>query len=77
MQTNDIGKAGLANMFATMMNEDTKNFTSEKMAVELQKLGSNVSVNSGTDNIMFSVQTLKKNLDATFAQTRVEKEESV
>lgn len=65
LQANDTAKVGLAGMFASMMNEDTKNFTAEQMAVELQKLGSNVSVNSGFDGITFSVQSLKKNLDKT------------
>lgn len=65
LQANDTSKVGLARMFAMMMNEDTKNYTAEQMQVELQKLGSSVSVNSGTDVITFSVQTLKKNLDRT------------
>jgi zinc protease len=67
MQANDLSKAGLANMFATMMNEDTKNYSAEKMAVELQKLGSSVAVSSSVVGINFNVQTLKKNLDATLA----------
>jgi zinc protease len=54
-------------MFASMMNEDTKNYSAEKMTVELQKLGSSVNVNSSIDGITFNVQTLKKNLDATLA----------
>ena len=37
------------------------------MTVELQKLGSNVSVSSSVDGITFSVQCLKKNLAATLA----------
>ena len=49
------------------MNEDTKNRTSESMSLELQKLGSSINVSDRTDNITFSVQTLKKNLDATLA----------
>ena len=65
LQANDTARVGLAGMFASMMNEDTKNFTAEQMAVELQKLGSNVSVSSGFDGITFSVQSLKKNLDKT------------
>lgn len=65
LQANDTSKLGLAGMFASMMNEDTKNYTAEQMAVELQKLGSNISVSSSFDGITFSVQTLKKNLDAT------------
>ncbi len=67
LQANDTSKVGLASFFADMMNEDTKNYTAEQMAVELQKLGSSVSVSSSTDNIMFNVQTLKKNLGKTLA----------
>jgi len=67
LQTNDTAKIGLAGMFASMMNEDTKNYTVEQMAVELQKLGSNVNVGSGLDGITFNIQCLKKNLDKTMA----------
>jgi zinc protease len=67
LQASDLSKAGLANMFATMMNEDTKNYSAEKMAVELQKLGSSINVFSSVDGISFNVQSLKKNLDATLA----------
>lgn len=67
LQANDTSKIGLASMFASMMNEDTRNYTAEQMAVELQKLGSNVSVSSKFDGITFSIQTLKKNLDQTLA----------
>jgi zinc protease len=65
LQANDTAKVGLAGLFSSMMNEDTKNYTAEQIAVELQKLGSNVSVGSSFDGIRFSVQTLKKNLDKT------------
>ena len=51
----------------SMMNDDTKNYSAEQMAVELQKLGSNVSVGSNFDGITFNIQTLKKNLDKTLA----------
>jgi zinc protease len=70
---NDLSKAGLASLFADMMMEDTKNYTSEQLAVELQKLGSSISVSSSTDGITFSVQSLKKNLDKTlyFLQERM------
>ncbi|MFZ1858857.1 MAG: pitrilysin family protein, partial [Chitinophagaceae bacterium] len=67
LQTNDTAKIGLASLFSSMMNEDTKNYTAEQMAVELQKLGSNVSVGSNFDGITFNIQTLKKNLDKTLA----------
>lgn len=65
LQATDTSKIGLARMFAAMMNEDTKNYTAEQMQVELQKLGSSVSVNSDFDAITFNIQTLKKNLDKT------------
>ncbi len=66
-QANDTAKIGLANMVANMLGEDTKNYTAEQMSVELQKLGSSINVNSDVDNISFSVQCLKKNVDPTMA----------
>lgn len=65
LQTHQLDKAGLASFFAEMMNEDTRNYTAEQMSRELQKLGSTVNVSSGLDGITFSIQSLKKNLDAT------------
>jgi zinc protease len=67
LQSKDLSKAGLASYFADMMNEDTKNYTSEQFGVELQKLGSTISVFSSTDGIIFNVQALKKNVDKTLA----------
>lgn len=67
LQAKDTSKVGLAGMFATMMNDDTKNYTSEQMAIELQKLGSSINVSSGLDGITFSVQSLKQNFDKTLA----------
>lgn len=67
LQAKDTSKAGLASMFATMMNDDTKFHTAEQMSVELQKLGSSVSVSSSVDEIVFTVQSLKKNIDPTLA----------
>jgi len=64
---NDLSKAGLAAMFAQMMNEDTKNYTAEQMTIELQKLGSSISISSGIDGVTFNVQSLKKNFDKTLA----------
>jgi zinc protease len=67
LQANDTSKIGLARMFAAMMNEDTKNHTAEQIQVELQKIGSSVSVNNGFDGITFRMQTLKKHLDKTLS----------
>jgi zinc protease len=63
----DTSRAGLARMFAAMMNEDTKNFTGEQMQIQLQKLGSSLNVSSGLDGITVTAQSLKKNLDKTLA----------
>jgi len=65
LEANDLSKAGWVNLFATMMNEDTKNYTSEQFSQELEKLGSSVGINNTNDAIVFTVQTLKKNLDRT------------
>jgi len=67
LEANDLSKAGWVNLFASMMNEDTKNYTSEQLSAELEKLGSSVSVNNSDDAIVFTVQSLKKNLDKTLA----------
>lgn len=67
LQAKDTSKAGLASFFADMMNEDTKKYSAEQMAIELQKLGSSIRVTSQTDGISFYVQALKKNLDKTLA----------
>ena len=67
LEANDLTKVGLSSFFARMMNEDTKNYTAEQFAEELQKLGSSIGISSGTDAITFTVQSLKKNLDKTLA----------
>lgn len=67
LQAADTAHLGLASFFADMMSEDTKNHTAEQMAVEMQKLGSSINVSSSFDGIVFSVQSLKKNLDKTLA----------
>ena len=63
----DLSKAGLSDVFARMMNEDTKNYSSEQFSLELEKLGSSINVSSINDAIVFTVQSLTKNLDKTLA----------
>lgn len=58
-------KSGLANLFATMMNEDTKNYTAEAFTTALQKLGSSINVYADMDAIGINVKTLRKNLKPT------------
>ena len=65
LEANDLSKAGLTNLFASMMNDDTQKHTAEEISLELEKLGSSVGVNNSDDAIVFSVSSLKKNLDKT------------
>ena len=65
MDANDPTKSGLASLTASMMNESTENYTSEEIAEELQKLGSNVNIFAGNTSTNVFVQSLKKNLSAT------------
>ena len=66
-QADDTSKIGLAGMVGSMLNEDTKNFSAEKMSVELQKLGSSISAGNTFDGMRFTLQCQKKNLDKTIA----------
>lgn len=65
--TDKADKSGTANLFAAMMNEDTKNYTSEAFNMALEQLGSSISVSAGDDAINVQVRTLSKNLDKTLA----------
>ncbi len=65
LEANDLSKAGLTNLFAAIMNEDTKDRTAEEFSRELEKLGSSIFVSNGIDGIYFTVQSLRKNLDPT------------
>jgi zinc protease len=65
LESNDLSKAGWVSLFTAMMNEDTKNYTSEQLSQELEKLGSNIGINSTDDAVIFTVQSLKVNIDKT------------
>jgi zinc protease len=67
MEQNDLSKVGTANIFSAMMNEDTKAHSAEEFSVLLDKLGSSINVNSGTDGTTISVLCLKKNYRQTLA----------
>lgn len=64
---NNPQKAGLANIVARMLNEDTKNYTAEQYNAELEKLGSDIGLYAANDNISIEVSSLTKNLDKTIA----------
>lgn len=58
-------KAGISELTASMMNEDTENFTAEAFSNELSKLGSTIRVSSGSENITVYVESLTKNFSET------------
>lgn len=60
-----LKKFGLAQLATGLLNEGTKNYTTEQMAAELEKLGSSISISAGKMNNTINVSCLKKNLDAT------------
>ena len=65
VEQNDLSKAGVSQLFASMMQEDTKLHTSEEMSVLLDKLGSSISFGTDIDETGVTVRCLKKNLAAT------------
>ncbi len=60
-------KQGLASLFTTMMNEDTKHYSAEDFTTALQKLGSEINIYPGVDATVISVKCQKKNYNATIA----------
>ncbi|MEO5968171.1 MAG: pitrilysin family protein [Ferruginibacter sp.] len=67
LEANNLSKAGLTGLVASMLNEDTKNFSSEELSLELEKLGSSIYVYNTTDAIVFTAQSLKKNINKTLS----------
>lgn len=65
MDANNLSKVGISNMFAAMMEEDTKNMTAEELSVALDKLGSSISFNSSTDGINVRVRSLSNKIGET------------
>ena len=58
---------GTTSMLAAMLNESTKNYSTEAMALALQKLGSSIAVSADDENINVFVSSLSKNFPATLA----------
>lgn len=65
LDANDMSKVGMANMFAMMMDEDSKNYTAEQFSVELDKLGSSINCYATLDGIDVRVRSLTKNVGKT------------
>jgi zinc protease len=60
-----LKKMGVAELTASLMNEGTKNYTTEQISAELEKLGSSIGFSANKKSTTISVECLKKNLDAT------------
>ncbi len=65
IEANDLSKTGISNMFATMMEEDTKNYNAADFSSALEKLGSSINVSGAKDGVDVTVRCLSKNLDKT------------
>ena len=63
----EISKAGLANLVASLMNEGTKNKTPEELEDAIGLLGASIRVSSGDEDISINVSTLTKNFEKTIA----------
>ncbi len=66
LPNDQIKKMGIAELTASMMNEGTKNFTTEQIGAQLEKIGSSIEFSATKTGTSVRVQCLKKNLDATF-----------
>ena len=63
----EISKAGLANLVASMMNEGTKNKTPEELEDAIGLLGASIRVSADDDNISINVSTLTRNFEKTIS----------
>ncbi|MEI6488115.1 MAG: pitrilysin family protein [Bacteroidota bacterium] len=60
-----IKKMGVAELTANLLNEGTKNYTTEKIAAELEKIGATISFSANKYNTSIRIECLKKYIDAT------------
>ncbi len=67
LSANDLAKAGIAQLTASMLNEATQKYTTEQLNRELEKLGSRIQVYAGSEEIGVIVESPTKTLDATLA----------
>jgi zinc protease len=65
LTSDQLKKLGVAELTASMLNEGTKNFTTEQISAELEKLGSSISFSANKTSTSIQINSLKKNLDAT------------
>jgi zinc protease len=62
-----IDKAGVANLVATMMNEGTKNKTPEQLEDAIGLLGASIRVSASNEGISIDVSSLSRNFEKTLA----------
>ncbi len=60
-----LKKMGLAELTADMVNQGTKNLTTEQVSAKLETLGSSINFGATKSATTIRITTLKKNLDAT------------
>jgi zinc protease len=63
----ELNKAGISNLTASMMNEGTKNKTPEQLEDAIGLLGASIRVSSDDEDITIDVSTLTKNFEKTIA----------
>jgi len=65
LTSDQLKKLGVAELTASVLNEGTKNYTTEQISAELEKLGSSISFGANKNSTTIQISSLKKNLDAT------------
>lgn len=65
LSAQNLSKAGVASLTASMLNEDTEKYSAEDITSELDKLGSSISFGASGSDMTVSVFSLVKNLDKT------------
>jgi zinc protease len=65
LPSDKLKKLGVAELTAEMLNEGTKNLTTEQVSSQLETLGSTITFEATKSTSTVRVRCLKKNLDAT------------
>ncbi|MFN5183247.1 MAG: M16 family metallopeptidase [Bacteroidota bacterium] len=58
-------KSGTSDLLSRLLNESSQNYSAEDFESALNKMGSSISVSSGSVDMTINVSCLKENLDAT------------
>ena len=64
-RVDELAKAGLSHLTASLMNESTKLHSAEQISEMLSLLGSEVSIDADDEEITMNISSLSKNIDAT------------